>query len=177
MKQILLVFSATMIMLSSCTSVKFESAQPKDKEELKEFPDNVLGIYIDTERDTLILTSNSFQYGNKKSSIFRVDGTLTSGESILKRDNDYYVLSLKDENGWEVITFKYSGKDLTVYYIDLGKDREKTIKKLKGILAVKEVKDSEGKVDYYLINPSGKEFETLMAKNIFSRVTTFTRVK
>jgi len=176
MKQLILILALTGIGFSSCTSVKFENSQPKDTEELNAFPPSLVGVYFDGEKDTLTLTNNSFKYGNEKS-FFHLNGTLASGESTLKISNDYLVLSLKDKGTWEVIVGKFSGKDLIAFYIDIDKEREKTIKQLKEIVTVKEIKNDNGTIDYYLINPTKNEFEKLIQKNLFAKKVVFKRIK
>lgn len=81
MKQIIFVLSV-IAMLTSCTTVRFASPQPKDTEELKEFPGNLTGMYHDDEKDTLTITNNSFEYGIEK---FLINGTLKSGRIYFEK--------------------------------------------------------------------------------------------
>ncbi len=175
MKNILFIMIAIILMLSSCITVKFEDAQPKDTPELKEFPESMLGVYFDNNKDTLTITNFSFKYGSKKSLLYQ-NKTLSPDESVLKKFNDYYVLSLKDDDNWEVVVFKCIEKDLSVFYINLDKNRERTLSKIKAIMPVKEIKGNNGKIDYYLINPSKKDFQTLLDKEIFSHIGDFKRI-
>jgi hypothetical protein len=177
MKKTILIISATVLLLSACTSVKFETSQPKGVPELTEFPKEVLGNYTDAEKDTLIIAKSTYKVGSKKSSFYSTD-TLSSGKITLKKYNDYYVLSRKDENAWEIVTFKSMGDNLTVYYINYNSENEKEIiEKLRKIVTVKEVKNTEGKIDYYLINPTKEEFDALMNKQLFSKIVCFKRIK
>ena len=159
MKTLSFITLAMILAFSSCTSVLFETPQPKGVAEQKEFPKNYIGQYIDTaHKDTLTIAGKSFQLGHKSSS-FNIHDSLSSGLSILKTYNEYYILSEKEinnnETAWEVFTCKLINDNLSVYYILLSKDnKEEIIKKLKGILEVKEIKDTDGKINHYLINPT-----------------------
>ena len=67
--------------------------------------------------------------------------TLKDNEAVLKQSRKFFVLSLNNEPGWEVFNFTYNKEKITVYYIDTDKKNlEKTIRDLKEITPVKEVK-------------------------------------
>jgi hypothetical protein len=177
MKPTILIASNIILFLSSCTTVKFETTQPKETQELKAFPSAMVGKYIDKDKDTLIIAENSFQYGNVKSKDFSMNRSLASGEAILKKSREYYIVNLKDEYLWEVFAIKNEGKELQIYFIDPGKDNKESVKKLKEIIPVKEIKNKDGEIDYYLVNPSKSEFEMLLSKEVFSKIGVFKKIK
>ena len=176
MKQLFLILSVALLFLSSCKSVKFEIPQPKETDALIEFPDNLIGTYQNNNKEKLVISKKTITYGNKDSKIIYISKTLLPDETVLKKCGDYYVLSLKYENYWELILFKTIDKDLKVYYIDLDKNEENIINNLKEITIVKEIRNNEEKIDYYLINPSKKEFDILLKKEIFSKIVDFNRI-
>jgi hypothetical protein len=176
MKQVLCIFAALVIILPSCTTVKFKNAQPNHALALNEFPKDLLGIYFNNEKDTLTISNNSFEYGNATTSLVHVKGSLSTGEAVLKMVDSFYILSMKDENIWQVIAFKKKGDEIEIYNINIEDANQAVMKKIKAILPVKEVKDKEGSVDYYLIDPSKNEFETLIIKKIFSKRGAFKKI-
>ena len=105
-----------------------------------------------------------------------VKGSLSSGEAVLKIIGGYYILSMKDENIWQVIAFKKKVDEIDIYIINVEHSKEGVVSKLKKILPVKEIKDKEGQLDYYLIDPNKSEFEKLIAKKIFSKSGVFKRI-
>jgi len=174
MKKVFVLFSAVLLMLSSCTVVMFEVSQPKDVEELKEFPNNLIGVFLDKKNDTVRITKNSLIYTEKKA---KVSKSLDSGEIVLKKYNDYYILNLKTENVWEVIPLKCTDKAIFVSYINLGEKADTTINKIREVMKVKEILNKEGKIDYYLVNPTKKEFDVLIKKDIFTIANELKRIE
>jgi len=178
MKNVISALSVIVIMLSSCTSVRFESSQPQNTPVLTSFPKSMIGIYTDSENDTLIISESSFQFGSEKSTLFQFKGSLLSEEVVFKVLNDYYVLSFKYEpNWWGVVIFKYTNKEIYAYYTAIEEDRESLAKKLKEIVDYQEIKDKNGKVEYFLINPTKKELETLIESGVFSTEISFKMIQ
>lgn len=173
-----LFFAPILLSIISCSTVQFESSQPKGAEELSEFPKDLIGEFISKDRDTLLININSFQV--KESSIFGQGkvNMLNQNELILKKSNDYYVVSTKDSNVWEVAVIKLKGSKLSVYIIGYDKKNEvELINKLKEITKVIEIRDSEGKIVKYLINPTQEEFQLLFDKKIFSKIMEYKKIK
>jgi hypothetical protein len=178
MKQKYLFFALILLSISSCTSVKFETSQPKDAPELSAFPPEITGNYISKNKDTVLILSNSFQL--KESTIFGKGklNLLMPNEMVLKRMNEYYILSLKDSNAWEVLAFKQKGTNLIVYYINIDQKKEdKIITTLKGLTKVTEILDGTGKIDRYQINPTKEEFQLLFDNKIFSEIVKLKKIK
>ena len=103
---------------------------------------------------------------------------LNQNELILKKSDDYYIVSTKDSNVWEVAVIKLKGSKLSVYIIGYDKKNEvELINKLKEITKVIEIRDSEGKIVKYLINPTQEEFQLLFDKKIFSKIMEYKKIK
>jgi len=178
MKQKYLFFALILLSISSCTTVQFETSQPKDAEELSEFPKDLTGKYTSKNKDTLLIYNNSFQY--LESTIFGPGkvNVLNQNDLILKKSNDYFVLSFKDSNAWEVLVIKQKGNKLRVYCIFYDKNNEvEIINSLKEITKVIEIRDSAGKIDKYLINPTKEEFQLLLDKKVFSKYLELKKIK
>jgi hypothetical protein len=168
------------LIISSCTTIQFETAQPKDTAELTEFPAEVIGKYISQDNDTLLIFNKSFQYNESSKSGKNMVDSLLKDMTVLKQMNDYYILSIKDTstNAWEVFTFKKSGKSIDVnYIISNEKKDDDLLKEIKEITKVKEITDTAGKAPRYLLNPSKEEFQKLIDKKIFTKIFEFKGIK
>jgi hypothetical protein len=179
MKTTIFALAILTVIMTSCTTVKFDKPQPADTNELKSFSSNLIGTFVGNSNDTLVISDKSFNYGSKKSSLIHIDGNLTNGQTVLKMSQDNYVLSLKDSSYWIVVIIKGTQTGLSVKYISLDKpdkDKEAVIKKIQDITKVKEIK-KEGKVDYYLLAPTKQEFEKMLTGGVFSDTEEFKKIK
>ena len=177
MKSILPVAILICFIGTSCKSVQFAKAQPDGVASLKEFPSDLIGTYVEGDHDTLVISHSGFKYGSKTSSVFYLERELAKNKAELKEFNGSYVLSLKHNGYWEVLLLKPTNTELQVFYISLAGKEEEVINKLNSVLPVKTVKDKEGNVAYYLINPSKENFETLVAQGFFVTQGSFVRLK
>ena len=178
MKRIFLLGIMISIIITACTTVEFESSVPKNTDLLYEFPENLLGTYLNKDNDTLQIDRYEFSYGNKKSIFFHINRSLKSEEIELKRFDDNYILNLKEEKSWNIIPFIYDKDKISIYYIGIEKDMEKVIvDKIKGITSIREIKNKDGKVDKYIINPTNKELEKMFEEKVFSEILVFEKLK
>lgn len=160
--------------MTSCVEVLFEQAQPARTKSLKQFPDKLLGTYIEeTDKDTLVVTPFELMGAKEER-----DSTMKiSNNFILKKFKGHYVVSRKHESGlWEVGFIK-PGKDgsLIIFTID-GDDKEK-MKQFKSLLEVDVKYDEEGKEDQYIVNPTKKELLKLLKADIFENLGVFKKVE
>lgn len=166
---IIMVFS-----LQSCSSVLFTSAQPEDTPALREFPERLLGTFANRE-DTLVVERTSFVYDGGDA--VNLTGDIKPPGAVLKKMNDWYFLSFKDEEDWWIYPFQISGEDrITVYFSDMNKKEEKILAEYKGELKFQKI-FKEGKLDHYLISPTKEQFQELLKKGLFSKKMTFERIK
>jgi hypothetical protein len=143
-----------------------------------EFPEKLLGTYINKDNDTLQINKHEFKYGNKKNTFFHLNLSLKSKGIELKKFNDYYILNSNEEGLWNIIPFIYDKGKIVVYYINIEENTEKEIiGKLKGITSVKEIKNNDNKITKYIINPSNKELQKMFNKKVFSEVFVFEKIK
>lgn len=190
MKRYLLFCIAAFMILTSCNDFYFKNPQPLHGKELKQIPDELIGTYMEKDRDSnakkepLIITKNSYNLKSSDPSVneMKISGTLASGKVVLKRLDDHYVLSQKVANPlnsgrdsvWEVYVLEYRNDVLTLYNL-ASEERELKVDSVKEITPVKEHK--EGNEKYYLINPSNKQFKKLLINNLYKKVGEFEKVK
>lgn len=172
MKKFLLLI--TSIGLFSCTAVKFETPQPADAAELKEFPSSMLGTFTSDDKDTLKIMESSFRFWDGED--IDLTAELSTSDAVLKRHRKTYILSLKDDDSWEVFPLKISKNKITVLYIDLDSETQELLDQMDPA-SVMERRTEDGKIEYYLINPSAKEFQELLKKNLFSEKVEFKRIR
>ncbi|HAN77503.1 MAG TPA: hypothetical protein DCQ31_06865 [Bacteroidales bacterium] len=177
MKNLIVVFAVVSFIFTSCTTVKFETAQPAGGKILTEFPKKFVGSYSNSDKDTLIIMKSSYIQGKEKESKLAATGNAVEGESVLKKLGKNYVLSIKDEKAWEVVVITSEKNTLGVLYINLETDKEQIINNLKATTSTKEFENDEGRIEYYLVNPTKKEFKNLIKKNVFTRTMTFEKFK
>jgi hypothetical protein len=193
MKGNLLLCIAAFLILTSCNDFYFKNPQPLHGKALKAIPKELIGSYLEIKdsgtgnnhhRDALVITENSYDLkvsddtmGEKKMS-----GTLASGKVVLKKMDDFYVLSQKVENPlnssrdsvWEAYILEYKNNVLTLYNL-ASEERNLKVDSVKRITSVKE--QQEGDKKYYLINPSNKQFKKLLLNNLYTKVGRFEKVK
>lgn len=173
MKKVVLSFIFLLGMVS-CTTVRFETAQPSNELEIKEFPQELQGLFVTDEDDTLEVSPLEFSFRNE-GEVF-VSGDLTSEESVLKKFKNMYVLNLKDENVWDVFPIKARKNKLIVYYEEPEEDIQDLMNELGKTSPVREIPDSDEKFGYYLTDPSAEDFEKLWQEKLFSEKLVFKRV-
>ena len=176
-----LSFAIGILFFTGCSVIRFTNPQPENARPLSQFPDQMIGSYLDKDGDTLKISRYAFSNGEEVN-------TLSKERLILKKSGKYYILSskcpLSEGNpiawkGWEVLPFRYVDNTLTVYLINTWEDKEKqTLEALKNILSapVKNEFNSQENFDYYLISPTKKEFKTMLKEGIFNEEMKFSRI-
>jgi hypothetical protein len=171
------------ILIGACSEVRFECPQPKNVKEITEFPQKFIGVFFDTEnKDTLFISKNGFRYAED---IKR----LSDDRVVLKKIGGYYILSCKeillgkdttDLKGWNVLPFKMVHDTLTVLYIDTSENGDTMKTRLEAILS-KGVKEESkerdnGNFEYFLIDPTKREFKKMLKNSVFSEQVKFTKI-
>ena len=192
MKKILLI-SAIAIFLASCTTIGFETPVPKNTETINTFPKELIGTYFDGEKDTLIITENSFNYGRPDSTIFYMSEKLEKGKVELKKFDEYFILNKKSEKDeiWGIIPFKINNGVIEVFFANLDTKKnemkaegdtteiktEVIIEQLKKITPVKSVNKENTDEKDYIVNPTNEELRKLLDEGYFVKVLDFYRIK
>lgn len=175
MKVIILL--SLLLIISSCGPViYFEQPQPANTKLENVFPEALQGLYNDNANNVpLTINELTYEYGDS-SSFFGISKSLLSDSLILVKHQTYYLLNGLSEKGWYVLAISIKNNDTLVVRFTDGEDLGE-VEKLKKITSVKEIFDSNGNIDYYLINPTQKQFESMLRENMFSGEMIFTRVK
>lgn len=192
MKKTILYLITVFMIMTSCHDFYFKSPQPQRGKELKVIPDELIGTYYEKsdtlengeKGDPLIITKNSYDLKttDRGKSEMKVSGTLSPGKVVLKKLDDFYVLSQKVENPlnsshdsvWEVYVLKHNNNELILYNL-ASEEREPKVDSVKGITRVQE--ETEGSDKIYLLNPSHKQFKKLLSNDLFVKVGEFEKGK
>lgn len=180
MRQILTLL-ISIIFISSCSEVRFSQPQPQNGKALNEFPKQFTGKYLSADGDTLVINSKCFHYIDEE------DKKLCSDSVTLKKKGGVYILSCKElmisgvdmkRDGWEVLPFELVEDTLVVYFLNTTtKDVSvETISKLEDILDIEKKLNDDGKVEYYYIDPTIKQFEKMLSSQCFSVAEKFIRI-
>ncbi len=178
-KKIILYLVLSLIISSCGPFIFFEQPQPANSEIENIFPKALQGIYND-DANNVLFTINELtcDYGNDTFDMWNEKDQL-SESLILKKYKSHYILNYLEERGWYVMVISIQNSDkLEIHFIggDDGAEAVEEIGKLKNLTTVNEIFRSNGQIDYYLINPTQKEFKRMLKKNMFSGKMTFTRV-
>jgi hypothetical protein len=157
-------------LLFGCTEVYFTEPQPLGTKALNEIPPEMQGRFIEPEgKDTVHVRTRGFDIGD--------DFMNLSDSMVVKYWKGFYFINMRDsKNGlWEVYAASKSAADkITVSFID-GED-EKRMKQLGEICTVVSQTDSDGEIDYYILNPSAKEFKAILKENFFDQTIEYTKI-
>ncbi len=102
----LILFLVTAFLLSSCTVVKFENPQPATAPAHSEFPAKIHSLFVSDSDDTLNIRKDFFRFTDGDE--VNLQAELSSSNAVLKKLNNTYILSLKDDLGWIVYPLKVS---------------------------------------------------------------------
>lgn len=164
----LLLYLVLWATICSC-DLAFEQPQPRNIEKEDIFPRTMQGIW-DSDGDELIISELTYDYSG---GLFDMNGHL-SDSVILKYHKNSYYLNIKeyDRNYWYVYVISIQDdNNLQIYPLNTD---DIDLEKLNEITNVKEIFEDNGELDYYLINPTIIEFET-MQENMVLDFLTFTR--
>lgn len=189
MKRIINLLIVTSIVLTSCSTVEFKEITPKKGNELKSFPEELIGKYTDMQnKDTLTINKTDFEYGEKET-LFHLAGNLSDNKTVLKKTKDFFILNAKTDNAknWGLIPFKYKNDKIFVYYLILdtetkdkkeaAKYRKVKLERLSLITNVEPIKDTTNQLDNYVINPTDKEMNEILNSDFFVKIIEFKRLK
>jgi len=178
MKKIILYLVLLLIICCDGKEIYFEQPQPANSEREKIFPKAIQGIYNDDDDKSLIINELTCVYVDD--TILDMEGQLYDS-LILKKYKSHYILNQKGDEGWIVWVIYIKNIDkFAVQSIGGAMDAYEVedVEKLKNLTTVKEVFYDNGVTDYYLINPTPKEFKKMVKKKImFSEAWTFKKGK
>lgn len=174
MKKLVLAI-LTAFQVTACTVVRFETPQPADVVALNDFPEEMRGVFISEDQDTLEINTLEFHFRNGEE--IQVRGNLSTAETVLKEFRNYYILSLKEEGEWDVFPVKVKKGNIHLFIPSNAPGAEELMEELKKTSPVKEISGADGDFDHYLINPTSEEFRYLLKKNLFDEKIIFKRME
>lgn len=172
-------FYFLMLLCLSCSEVRFETPQPQDSQDLLFFPDALIGQYDGGHDDTLTITRNSLQYADNSKQL------LTSDKVCLRKKRSTYFLSTKEilvdvgySNHWEVFPLDLKDDTLMIRFFSVYDHikGEHFLLELKKLLEVNEVLGADGNVEYYLVDPTIAQFDTIATNPFYTGVEKFVKI-
>lgn len=172
----ILIFLLVFFLATSCIEVKFETSQPAGIAALENFPESLLGEYINEDGDTLIIENKIVSLLNRKSKCDRLFEQDSLCESIiLKKWEAYYFLNLKENNLWTTALMEHlNDNQLLVSLIDAESDT--VLHKINDVTQLDTINSDEGEPIYFIVNPVHAELKELVKKGAFSQQYTFIRI-
>ena len=178
------------LFFSSCITVQFETIDFISNNLLDSIPSELQGSYISSNGDTIVLTGKILDMGYDPISKEKSIDTLKHGFLEIAKLDDYYLLCKKEKGLWTIIPIYPNKNKLEVYYldedeyvkrnfkdsIDENKKHDYFFSELNKITPTKKVYNDSGEIDYYLINPSKKQFKKLLGNNFFSKLEELNRL-
>jgi len=180
------------LFLISCSPVLFESIDFVNDNTLESIPKELRGKYLSSDGDTLILGKKILELNSDPLSGDNNIDTLKQGSFEIAKFEDYYLLCKKDnDDHWSVVPLFLKNSTISVYLLDEdeyinnnlkdikdeNKQKEIFFSKLNIITPVKIKYDDPGEIDYYLINPTKKQFKELLKYNFFSKLDELNRIE
>lgn len=162
MKNLLIVLSL-IFTLSSCVDLGFYEPQPLSGKIVKSLPNNYKGKYIN-KKDTIIIGEQVVISGKDSTSL------IPSENMILKKWKDYYFVNSKENNQdyWTVVVVRLKKNKLDVYMPEIGSDDGE---KLSKNYTIEEIKNKDGKIQAFIINPPPSNWSKFLKRNIYSKNT------
>jgi len=165
MKKIEVLLSMLILLAFGYSEVKFEESQPRELNQLQEFPDELVGSYIDTEGNTTTLEKDKLE-----TQLFTVDLNRSEQEVQLKRYKDYFFLNALEDHGWEVLVIEKTSANM-IQLRTIGDLDDEELMSLARITPTK-ITQKEG----LAINPKITELEQIIESDFFDEVTRMKRI-
>lgn len=162
--------------LVSCTPVRFNQPQPEGVKSLTQFPDDLTGFYVDEDGDTLWVNSEGFEYGFGNPDSDCLKRALSSPKMVLKNFRKSFVLSLKEEEQWDVFLIEPDGEGFDLRLIDISSREPEKLELLEEITKVEVVKNDQGEISYFLVRPTRHQFRRILKAGLFDENQYFKKV-
>ncbi|MCB0381392.1 MAG: hypothetical protein KDD24_09055 [Flavobacteriales bacterium] len=167
MKRFIFLFLLTSFFYS-CISVEFKKPQPIKGKKIIQFPNELIGTYLNSDNDTITIantyfkaTSLTIELNNNSKPSNKVD---LSDNIFLKQMDKKYILNMKDEknkSNWSIIIINKTPNGLLINTFNV--DDKDFLTTLKTITKTEELRDEDGKLEKIIIDPSENEFKKILA--------------
>jgi len=170
-----LLFSIFIFFTSCDDTLKFKYPQPAHKKNLLAFPEKLQGWYqmdedssiaLITDREIVVLEGLYSGYKNLHSLDMSKGDTVVDLHTDLLRSykGGYYLNFYNEDVGvWDIVFMKQKKDSLNFYMVDM----ESVGDELREITNVQEVVDNKGERDFYLCDPTQREWRKLHKGNFF----------
>jgi len=165
MKKIEVLLSMLILLAFGYSEVKFEESQPRELNQIQEFPEDLLGSYMDTDGNTTTL-----EKGKLETQLFTVDLNDSEQEVQLKRYKDYFFLNALEDHGWEVLVIEKTSSNM-IQMRTIGDLDDDELMSLARITPTK-ITQKEG----LAINPKITELEQIIESDFFDEVIRMKRI-
>ena len=174
---ILILFIGGLIFFSCDDSLKFKNPQPHNKKNINEIPSQLIGWWASADDSAVIqmksrcVLTYEYQYRDdfnpKQLNEVKIDTLFDLDSDVIRKYKGHYYFNKfdKDEMYWEVSKLIIQ-QDSLIFNIVYLKDT--AIDELKKLLAIETVLKADDKLDYYICDPSKKEWKKLNKGNYFS---------
>jgi len=158
MKNIILIIVAFSAL--SCNEILFVNPQPLNENILNSFPKVLQGVYIDVKhKDTITISKRKIVFKTKDSSFYLNEEL--SKNLILKKLNNITIINYKRGDFWQVLIFDKVDKDI---YVVKSLNIEANKKNKEVLAKITNLKSTDSLI---LINPTAKEFDKIIKKELF----------
>lgn len=147
-----------LLLFAGCSQVYFAAPQPKKGVVIKSFMGNVQGVYADSlievevRNDMVLIAGTSFKLVSKSPA---------DNELLVRFYNNAYFASLKDSLWYTVMMVKFEHEKMAIYMP--GADALSVARLQRHV----HVDTLDAVRRYYLIDPGSKEFDQLLANEVF----------
>lgn len=168
-----LTLSLVIVLLSSCSNVVYHNPIPKDQKSLAEFPIELHGYYVDSDGDTLCISTNKYRYGEINNQSL-LKGEL--GEDlVLKKLDTYYFMNFKNKDGyWEMIGAQLESDKLSLFCIDI--ENKEQVKIVNQYISKGKARSTK-KGGKYIIDPNNEEILQLLNDETICKKESLVKVK
>lgn len=165
MRKLQLVF-LSLFLFCSCAQVYFANPQPIKGTKIKTFIPDIQGNYFDSLIDIsifkneIVVAGYHYQITSKNP---------VENEVLVKYYKDYYFVSFSDSAYFSVFMAKFYDTKLALYMLNADTYSQSKLQRLVNVEKVNEEKN------WYLIDPSKKEFDEILDFGLFEVVNVLER--
>lgn len=162
----------TTLLLTSCSSIVFDKPQPVNGKSISNLSNDLLGIFFNSDNDTLTITKNTISFSSKTK--LTVTGTL--GKNLDVREySDGFVVNLSDsvkgQLVWIAYIFKLKNDSLFISFSDIDPNKLREIAdEIANITPIEYIKTEKKGNTKILLKPKNyEEFDKIINAGIFNK--------